>query len=264
MKKLVSDSVLNLKPYIPGKPIEELEREYGIKNSCKLASNENCAGASPLAIEAIKKELKNIYFYPESSCFYLKQKLANKFNFSLTKIIIGNGSNEIIELLVKTFVFPEEEILTFEKSFLIYKTVAQGANRKIIEAPLVHGFEYDLCEILKYVSSKTKLIFIANPNNPTGVIFKRVDFENFISKLPEDIILAIDEAYFEYVDDSQYPNSLLYHDKFKNLVTMRTFSKIYGLAGIRVGYGFANEIIVEYLNRVRQPFNINSLAQVAA
>ena len=262
MKPLVPDYIANLTAYPPGKPIEEVEREYGIKGSIKLASNENPLGPSPKAVEAIKNHLSTLHRYPDGSCYYLKERLAERLGIPKNRIILGNGSNEIIELIVRAFLRAGDEAVMAHPAFIVYQMIVQAAGGKNVILPLKE-FTHDLEAMAGAVTGKTRLVFITNPNNPTGTIVKRDAFERFLKRVPEDVIVVMDEAYFEYVSDPEYPNGMDYiNDRL--VVSLRTFSKIYGLAGLRIGYGVASEEIINYLEKVRQPFNVNSLAQVAA
>jgi len=263
MKRLMRKSIENLTPYPPGKPIEELERESGIVGSIKLASNENPLGTSPKAIMAIKENLNSIHRYPDGSCYYLRQKLAKKFGLPMDKITVGNGSNEIIELVLHTFLSPGEEVILPLPTFLLYEKFVQSFGGKIVTVPL-SDFSIDLPAILKAVSSKTKIIFINNPNNPTGKAIKKEELYYFLNSLPSDVIIVLDEAYIEFTTDPNITSALESLESYPMLVVLRTFSKIYGLAGLRIGYGFASEMIIDGMNLVRQPFNVNYLAQVGA
>ena len=255
--------IKDLVPYIPGKPVEELERELGIKGAIKIASNENPLGPSPLAIKAVSKHLSEANRYPDSDCFYLKQKLSSFLGVKSGNLILGNGSNEIIEIVARTYLSESDEAIFAEHAFIVYPIVTQAVGATSVVSP-VSDLTHDLEDIAARVTSKTKIIFLANPNNPTGTIFNRNQFEWFLENVRQDIIILVDEAYFEYVDSEDYPNSLEYHDRRPTLITVRTFSKIYGLAGFRIGYGVASKDMISYLNRVREPFNVNSLAQIAA
>lgn len=262
MKLLVPDYIANLTAYPPGKPIEEVEREYGIKGSIKLASNENPLGPSQKALDAVKGHLKAIHRYPDGSCFYLKEKLAARLGIDKSRIILGNGSNEIIELIVRAFLRPGDEAIMAHPAFIVYQMIVQAAGGKNVILPL-KDFTHDLEAMAGAITEKTRLVFITNPNNPTGTIVKRLEFERFLKRIPEDVVVVMDEAYFEYVSDPDYPDGMDYiSDRF--VISLRTFSKIYGLAGLRIGFGVASEEIINYLEKVRQPFNVNSLAQVAA
>ncbi len=257
------ESIKDLVPYVPGKPVEELERELGIKGSVKLASNENPLGTSPLALSAIKESVSNINRYPDGDSFYLKHKIAEKLGVKKENIILGNGSNEVIEIVARTYLTPDDEAIYANHAFIVYPIVTQSIGAKAVISPM-KDLTHDLNDIYSKITDKTKIIFIANPNNPTGTIVKKNELRQFLKDVPQNVIVLMDEAYFEYVDDTDYPDTLEYHDIREGLITVRTFSKIYGLAGLRVGYGIASEKIVSYLNRVREPFNVNSLAQTAA
>ena len=255
--------VKDLVPYVPGQPVEELEREYGIKDSIKIASNENPLGPSKLAVKAVKDWLNNVHRYPDGDCFYLKQKLASFLGTGPDNLIIVNGSNEVIELIARTYLSSEDEAIYGEHAFIVYPIVTQAIGAKHVISPMPE-LVHDLKDIASRITGKTKMIFLANPNNPTGTIFNRAEFEWFLSVVPDNVLIIADEAYFEYVCDENYPNSMDYRKDKPNLITVRTFSKIYGLAGLRLGYAVASEIITSYVNRVREPFNVNTLAQVAA
>ena len=263
MKRLLRKGIENLTPYPPGKPIEELERETGIVDSIKLASNENPLGPSPKAIMAIKENLNNIHRYPDGSCYNLRQKLAQKFGLPMSKIIVGNGADELIGLVVYTFLSPDEEVVLPWPTFLLYEKVVEGFGGKRVAVPL-SNFSIDLPAILKAVSSATKIIFINNPNNPTGKALKKEQLVHFLHSLPSDVIVVLDEAYIEFATDPKVASVVELLESYPLLVALRTFSKAYGLAGLRIGYGFASEMIIDGMNLVRQPFNANYLAQVGA
>jgi histidinol-phosphate aminotransferase len=259
----VSDNIKCITPYVPGKPIEELERELGISGSIKLASNENPLGPSPKAIAAVKKVVEGLNRYPDGSGFYLSRALAGKYEVDLPQIILGNGSNELIELVVRTFVQPGDEIISADPSFVVYKMITQaacGANVIVTCRDMRH----DLDAMAERITPKTRIVFIANPNNPTGTMNSRAEMDRFMERVPDTVIVAVDEAYFEYVTHADYPDSLDYLKAGKNMLVLRTFSKIYGLAGLRIGYGITKPEIAELMNKVRQPFNTNSLAQAGA
>ena len=260
MKELVRNSVLNIKPYIGGKPIEETKRQLGLREVIKLASNENPLGPSPKATSAIKKCLSGINRYPDSQGFYLKKRLARYFSLEAENFILGNGSDELIDVVIKTFVEPDENIVTSETTFLEYEIIAQVNDRKIRKAPLRY-FKYDLGALLKLVDKKTKLIFIANPNNPTGTYVTKYEVADFLNALPETVIVVFDEAYDAFIDVDDYPDSLSYLRRKKKVIILKTFSKSYGLAGLRLGYAIAERELISYMERVRQPFNVNILAQ---
>jgi histidinol-phosphate aminotransferase len=259
----VPDWIRTLTPYPPGKPIEEVEREYGIPDSIKIASNENPLGPSPKAVAAVREALGRLHRYPEGNCYYLRNALAQRLDVPSESLIFGNGSNEIIELIIRTFLRPGEDVAMSDQAFVVYRLIVQAAGGKSHAAPL-RSFTHDVEAIADAVTPQTRIVFLANPNNPTGTIFFQRDWERFLSMVRDDIVIVVDEAYAEYVEDSGYPNSLAEVKAGRNIVVLRTFSKIYGLAGLRVGYGVAPPSLVDLMDRVRQPFNVNSLAQVGA
>ncbi|HEX7227303.1 MAG TPA: histidinol-phosphate transaminase [Candidatus Binatia bacterium] len=259
----VPEYIRTLIPYAPGKPIEEVEREIGIANSIKLASNENPLGPSPLALEAMREKMAQLHLYPDGDCFYLKRGLTAKLGVAPDNLIFGNGSNEIIELAIRTFMRPGDEAVMARQAFVVYKLVVQAAGGISREVPL-RDFTHDLEAIGQTISARTRIVFLANPNNPTGTIYRKARWEAFLEKMTPDVLIIVDEAYFEYVEAADYPNSLDYHHQGKTLLTLRTFSKLYGLAGLRIGYGIANEDVISLMHRVRQPFNVNAPAQWAA
>ena len=260
---LTVTGVQKLIPYKAGKPIEELERELGISNIIKLASNENPFGAGKKALAAIQAALPELGLYPDGSGYHLKNALANKYGLEAEQITLGNGSNEILELIARAFVTPELEVMFSQHAFAVYPIVTQAVGAKAIVVPAVN-YGHDLNAMLNAVTAKTRVIFIANPNNPTGTLLTQASLEAFISALPETVICVLDEAYFEFVSQVETVDSIDWLKKFPNLIITRTFSKAYGLAGLRVGYGLSSPEIADILNRVRQPFNNNSLALVAA
>ncbi|NQT95755.1 MAG: histidinol-phosphate transaminase [Candidatus Omnitrophica bacterium] len=265
---LARKTIRGLKPYEPGKPISELARELRIRESniIKLASNENPIGPSPKAMKAVAGAIKEINRYPDGGCFYLKKKLASKLRLKTSNILFGNGSDEIIDIIAKTFLEESQEAIISKPSFLEYKIIVKtrGAGLKII--PLdesCSGFNYNIDKIVAAISKKTKLIFLGNPDNPTGAYFKKKELNYFLRKCPKDIIVVFDEAYRELIDIRDYSNPASYINK-KNIIVLRTFSKAYGLAGLRIGYCIASSRIISFMERTRQPFNVNLLAQVAA
>jgi histidinol-phosphate aminotransferase len=266
LKIKIPENIAAITPYPPGKPLDELEREYGIKNSIKLASNENPWGPSPKAIRALRNELLNLHRYPDGSCYYLVKSIAEKMGVRSAEIVIGNGSNEIIEFLVKAFVQEGDEVITSHPSFLMYQKIVQvrgGVNHIV---PL-QNMRHDLLAIKKMVSEKTRLVFLDNPNNPTGTAIPPVEIYRFLSDMPESVIVVMDEAYVDFMDKKLQLDffSLIRNDENRcPVVFLRTFSKAYGLSGLRVGYGLMAREIAECLHKVRQPFNINQMAQVGA
>jgi len=260
---LVPPNVASLTPYVPGKPIEEVERELGISGVAKLASNENALGPSPKALEAIQKAAAGVHLYPDGSAWALRQGLAAKLGVPFEETFVGNGSNELIELLVRTFTCDGEEVLTSAQSFVAYRLAAQAHGRLLVEAPMKARFHYDLEAIRARITPHTKIIFLANPDNPTGTWFTEAELVPFLEQVPQKTLVVLDEAYQEFVDAPGYPRSLELRRRFQNLVVLRTFSKIYGLAGLRLGYGVARPELTGYLDRVRAPFNTNLVAQAA-
>jgi len=259
----IKKSILDLIPYPPGKPIEELTREYGIQKVTKLASNENPLGPSPQALRAILKTLPQLHRYPDGSGYYLRQSLSRILRFAPEQILLGNGSNEIIELALRAFLRPGYEVISPTPSFLVYGKVVQAIGGKNILVPLKR-FTIDLKAILDRIGPRTQIIIINNPNNPTGTIIKRKEWERFLISVPSRIMVLLDEAYIDFVEDQDCPNGLNYINCEKNLLVIRTFSKAYGLAGLRIGYGLTRPDLADYMNRVRQPFNVNALAQAGA
>lgn len=263
MRELVRKGVAGLVPYPPGKPIEELERELGIRGSIKLASNENPLGPSPLAVKAIREKLHTLHRYPDGSGYYLKTRLSQKFGVPLNRVILGNGSNELIELLVRTFMSEGDEAVQPFPTFLVYDKVVTGAGGRMVSVAL-HSFRVDPEAMLAAVTERTRMVFLCNPNNPTGTVLSRGEMTDFLAKVPEDVVVVLDEAYIEFVRDDSAAKGLDLLDGHPLLCVLRTFSKLYGLAGLRIGYGFGSDRMIDYMNRVRQPFNANSLAQAAA
>lgn len=262
MSKLARENILKIKPYEPGKPIEEVQRELGLKEVIKLASNENPLGPSPKAVEAIRRSLSNLNRYPDGNCFYLKRKLAAKLKVKPENLIVGNGSDELIVLAMRALVNEGEEVIIAKPTFLVYEIAAQAVGAKIVFVPL-KNFKYDLVAMKKKINPKTKIVFMANPDNPTGSYVNKKEVEVFLKDLPESVIVYFDEAYAEVVGEKDYPNTLKYLNT-KNVIIARSFSKAYGLAGLRIGYAVSCPDFINYMNRVREPFNVNSLAQVAA
>jgi histidinol-phosphate aminotransferase len=259
----ISRDIASLTPYSPGKPIEELERELGIQKAIKLASNENPLGPSKKALEAVEKVLTGLHRYPEGGGVALREVLADRVKVQPSQVVLGNGSNEIIELLVRSFMQPGDEAIMADLTFVVYQMIVKAAHGSPVRVPL-HNGSHDLETMASRLTPKTRLIFICNPNNPTGTMVNRGQVDAFLRKIPDEVITVFDEAYYEYVTDRSFPDSLRYLGQGKNVAILRTFSKIYGLAGLRIGYGLTTEEIAGILNRVRQPFNTNRLAQVAA
>jgi histidinol-phosphate aminotransferase len=263
IEALALAGVRGLRPYEPGKPLEELEREYGIHGAVKLASNENPLGPSPVALAAIETRLTELARYPDGNGFALKKALSEKFGLEPGQITLGNGSNDVLEFIARAFVAPGNEVLFSQHSFAVYPIVTQAVGATAVVAP-ASNWGCDLEAMASLVSDQTRVVFIANPNNPTGTWLASDTLKSFIAALPPHVLCVIDEAYFEYVDEAGYPNAMQWLPEFENLIVTRTFSKIYGLAGLRIGYGVSSPAIADMLNRVRQPFNTNSLALAAA
>lgn len=263
MKNVVKKTILSVKPYVPGKPIEEVKRELGLRDVIKLASNENPYGPSPKVLKAIMQEAKSINRYPDGDCYLLRKALAAKHRISERQLIFGNGSDEVIILAIRAFAGKGDEVVVAKPSFLIYSIASRIAGAKVKSVAL-KNFRYDLDAMKKAVTRKTKIIFLGNPDNPSGMYFTEKQIRNFLKGLRRDILVFIDEAYFEYVNNRDYVDSLKLLKSHKNVIITRTFSKMYGLAGLRIGYGIASIELIDLLNRIREPFNVNSLAQVAA
>jgi histidinol-phosphate aminotransferase len=264
LRTLVPEWIRTLTPYPPGMPIEELERELGIQGSIKLASNENPLGPSPKAIAAIQQALGSLHRYPDGSAFYLKRRLAERLRVPADELLVGNGSNEIIELAVRTFLRPGDEAVMADQAFVIYRMVVQAAGGTPRIVPL-RDYTHDLEAIAEAITPATRLVFLANPNNPTGTIFHRPAWQAFLRAVPRHLIVVADDAYAEFVDDPEYPDTVRERgDGTVPVLTLRTFSKLYGLAGLRVGWAVAPAPLVEAIGRIRQPFNVNALALVGA
>ncbi len=263
IKELVRPNVLVQPKYEAGKPIEYVAREFGLDPDgiLKMASNENPLGSSPKAMAAVAKNLGALNYYPDGGCYDLSNKLAAKLNLKPAQLVFGNGSNEILELVAHALLSEGDEVVTGRHSFIVYKLAALLMGAKCVEVPMPN-LRYDLDVMLAAVTPKTKLVFMANPNNPTGTTCKQEQIYAFVRSLPKHVTFCYDEAYCEYEDDSVDMRPLI-AEGYKVIAT-RTFSKIYGLAGLRCGYAFCSEEFADYLNRVREPFNVNTLAQVAA
>jgi len=263
MKKYIRECINRVKPYVPGKPIEEVERELSLAEVIKLASNEHPIGPSPKALRAIRKGLKNINRYPDASSFYLKRALAKHLKVEEKDLITGNGSDEIISIALRTFVGEGDEVVIAKPTFLMYEIASQIAGARIIQVPL-KDYKYNLPAMLDEISSGTKMVFIANPDNPTGRYVTKRELSDFLKRVPKGVVVFLDEAYFEFAKNlKDYPDGLDYIEGMPNLIVSRTFSKAYGLSGLRVGYAVANPELISYLERVREPFNVNILAQYA-
>lgn len=264
---LVPEHIAGLRAYQPGRPIEEVERELGITGVIKIASNENPMGPSPLAMEAAAKALSSVHFYPDGAAFHLRRELAARLGVAPERLVFGAGANELIYLLVQTFCRPGvDEVLTHQYAFVSYRLAATAHGSPFVEAPVTAELRCDVDALIGRMSERTRIVFLANPNNPTGAQLTRGELERVLEAAPARALVVVDEAYHEYARaaDPEYPSSQDYAETRPLLVTLRTFSKIYGLAGLRVGYALCHERVAGYLERVRRPFNVNAVAQAAA
>ena len=264
IRQLVQPHIRDLVPYPPGKPIKELERELGIEGSIKLASNESPLGPSRRAVEAIFHEAEELNRYPDGSCYYLREAVAKKLGVDPGALMFGAGSDEVLAILAKTFLGPGEEVVYPWPSFAMYPIVTGGMAGRAVPVELDVDYRADVGRILDAVGPKTRLVLLANPNNPTGTSIGRADFDRLVAELPDHVVLVSDEAYYEYVRRPDFPQTIPLLAERPALVILRTLSKIYGLAGLRVGYAIADTELVSYLERARHPFNVSSLAQSAA
>ncbi|WP_069651030.1 histidinol-phosphate transaminase [Caloranaerobacter ferrireducens] len=258
------DELKDLQAYKPGKPIEDVKREYGLEKVVKLASNENPLGCSPKAIEAVKKAAENLALYPDGNATLLKEALAEKTGLKTTQILPSSGSDEMVDIIAKTFINKDDEVIMADLTFPRYITTTKMMGGKPVIVPL-KDWTYDLEGMKKAITNKTKLIWLCNPNNPTGTMFTEEKLLDFLKNVPSNVVVVYDEAYNEYVTRDDYPkNSIKLLEDYPNLIILRTFSKIYGLAALRIGYALASEEIIHNMNKIRGPFNVNKLAQVAA
>ncbi|HZO88761.1 MAG TPA: histidinol-phosphate transaminase [Chthonomonadaceae bacterium] len=261
----VAEHITRLVPYRPGKPIEEVERELGITNIVKLASNENSLGPSPRAIQAMHDFAVKMHLYPDASNYNLRRAVAAHLSVPEETLVFGNGSDDIIHLLGVTFLSPGDEVIQAWPTFVRYEAAAILHNAPCHLVPLTADWAHDLEAMAAKINANTRLIFICNPNNPTGTIVTREALDRFLARVPERVLVVLDEAYYEYAADAaDYPDSLRYVHEGRNVVVLRTFSKAYGLAGLRIGYGVMRPEIAHWLDRTREPFNVNSMAQAAA
>jgi histidinol-phosphate aminotransferase len=259
----VHPDIAALSPYVPGKPIEELQREMGLARVIKLASNENPLGPSPKALAVLNEGTASLHRYPDGGAFRLREALADRWKVTADHIILGNGSDEILGLLARTFLSPGDEAVMADHTFVIYRMEVMAAHGKVVTVPL-KAWRHDLPAMGDAITPRTRLLFLCNPNNPTGTMVSAGEVDQLLARVPEHVIVVFDEAYFEYVRSADFPESMAYVKQGRNVIVLRTFSKIYGLAGLRIGYGVTTPEITNFLNRVRPPFNANSIAQRAA
>jgi histidinol-phosphate aminotransferase len=258
---LVPSYIQNLANYVPGKAIKEVQRELGLDHVDKLASNENSLGPSPKAIEAMANSLSGLHRYPDISGFELRTKLANRFNIKIENVIIGGGSEGIMSTIMRTFLLSDDEIVSAANSFIGFRVLANASGRKVHWVPM-KNYRYDLEAMAEKVTDYTKIIYIANPDNPTGTYITREEFEEFYVHVPERVLIILDEAYYEFAQSrDNYPDSMTY--RYDNIITLRTFSKAYGLAGLRIGYGFAHDELIRNLMKVKEPFSPSLIAHTA-
>lgn len=257
----IPQNILDLKPYIPGKPISEVQKEFGIERIVKIASNENPLGTSPMALQAIMRSVTELSRYPNVGTIDLREKLSKVFGINIENIIAGSGSEGILSVIMRSFLAPGDNVVSSVGTFIGFYVLANAVGTQMILTPL-KDFHYDIDAIAEKINKNTKLIYIANPNNPTGTIIKRKKFEEFMNVVPDTCLVIMDEAYYEYASENpDYPNSLDY--RFDNVITLRTFSKAYGLAGIRIGYGFGNDFLIGNLLKAKLPFEPSITAQLA-
>lgn len=259
----VHPDIASLVPYVPGKPVEELQRELGLPRAIKLASNENPIGPSPKALAVLAEAASALHRYPDGGAFRLRGALAERWKVAPDQIILGNGSDEILGLLARTFLSPGDEAVMAEHTFVIYKMEVKAAHGVVVEVPQ-KNWRHDLPAMADAITARTRLLFVCNPNNPTGTMVTKAEVAALMARVPEHVVVVFDEAYYEYVRHPEFPESIGYVTAGRNVIVLRTFSKIYGLAGLRIGYGLTTPEITNYLNRIRPPFNANSMAQRAA
>ena len=264
LRDRVNPHILDLKPYQPGKPIEELERELGIHDSVKLASNEHPVGASARVLEAIRSCVGDVHLYPDGASFDLRARLAKRLGVDPSQFVFGNGSSEVLELLAKTLLGPGDRVVYPWPSFAMYPLVVQGMGAEGVAVALNAALEHDLPAMLGAIDSSTKMVLICNPNNPTGASIGATAFDGFMEKVPADVVVVVDEAYAEFALRDDFPDVLGWIARRPATIMLRTFSKVYGLGGLRVGYGVAGAELADYLQRARHPFNVNRVAEVAA
>ncbi len=259
----VREAILDIQPYVPGKPIEEVKRELGLEKVIKLASNENPLGPAPEVIAAMQEAVKEVNIYPDGYAFKLRQRLSEELGVAEEQLIFGNGSDELLAMLAQAFLTADDEVIMGGTTFSEYRFAGNLMGATITQVPLA-DYRHDLPAMAESISEATKMVFVCNPNNPTGTIVTEEEVSQFLEQVPEDVLVVFDEAYYEYVTSDQYPETISYLDDYENVIILRTFSKAYGLAGLRIGYGIASPQIIDYLGRVKQPFNVDAVAQKAA
>lgn len=255
--------ISNLEPYIPGKQVDQVRQEYGLNQITKLASNENPIGTAQIVQDLICRLASQVHLYPDGDSISLKCKLADMLQVNKSQLIVGNGSDEIFKLITESYILPSDQVIISESTFSAYKFAATLMGATVQTVPL-NRYKYDLDAMLDCINKNTKIIFICNPNNPTGTIVGEQKLKEFLAQVPKNVLVVIDEAYYEYVEASNYPQTISLLSEYPNIIITRTFSKIYGLAALRVGYGIADEAIITNLSRVKDPFNVNRIAQMAA
>lgn len=259
----IPSNIEQIQPYVPGKLEDELIRELGLSNVVKLASNENALGPSPRAVKAMTEAANKTNRYPDGAGYYLRMALSKKCNVPFSNLILGNGSTDLIEMIARTYLEPRHNTIIADQTFLMYRIATLSMNATCTTVPL-RNYVFDLDAIQKSVNENTRIVFIANPNNPTGTVIEKAEMNRFLQTLPPEVLVVLDEAYIDFVNDPDFPDGIQYLHTYPNVIVLRTFSKIHGLAGIRLGYGIAAQEIIENLNRLRAPFNTNMLAQAAA
>lgn len=261
--KLYRESILSISPYVPGKPIEEVKREFGIDDIIKLASNENPFGPSPKAVSAMQDALQTVHLYPDGNCYELRNELSQVLSIDRDQLLFGNGSDELIKMIAETFLNQKEEVIYAVPSFAEYDFATKVMAGTSVPVSMT-DYRHDLTAMREAITDNTKLIFVCNPNNPTGTIVTKDEVDDFMKAMPENVVVVFDQAYLEYVTDLDYPDCLNYVREGRNVILLRTFSKVYGLAGLRIGYAIARPELISLISRVKEPFNVNSIAQIGA
>ena len=263
MKNIANKNIVNIKPYVGGKPIEEVKREFGLKSVIKLASNENPFGPSPKVLKAIQAAAKDVNRYPDGACYELRQMIARRLKVAPEQLVFGCGSDEVIIMALRAFINEGDEVVMAKPSFLVYSIGATSVGAKLVQVPL-KGLRYDLAAMKRAVTPRTKIVFIGNPDNPSGQYITEAQVAEFLKDLSDNVLVFFDEAYFELVTAKDYPDTIALVKARKNIIVARTFSKLFGLAGLRIGYAAASVEVADLLDRAREPFNVTSIAQAAA